>query len=120
MRVLLDTCLSASARDQLRAAGHDVVWTGEWSRDPGDEELLAQALREDRVLVTLDKDFGQLAVVRALPHAGIVRLVDFPSADQGRTLVAALAKYERDLSQGALVTLEPWRVRIRTSSERPE
>lgn len=113
MKVLLDTCLSESARDQVRAAGHDVIWTGDWPKDPGDDELLASAVREARVLVTLDKDFGQLAVVRARRHAGIIRLVDFPSQAQGSTVVLALAKYERDLLAGALITIEPWRVRVR-------
>ena len=42
----------------LEGAGHDVVWTGSWEADPGDEEILAHAVREGRVLVTLDKDFG--------------------------------------------------------------
>src|SRR5688572_31568341 len=52
---------------------HDVVWCGEWSEDPGDDEILAFAHREGRILVTLDKDFGELAVVHRQPHSGIVR-----------------------------------------------
>jgi hypothetical protein len=47
------------------AAGHDVIWAGDWSDDPGDEAILARASEERRVLVTLDKDFGELAIVRA-------------------------------------------------------
>lgn len=113
MRVLLDTCISPGARDDVRAAGHDVSWAGEWPRDPGDDELLAKAASEGRTLVTLDKDFGELAVVRDRRHCGIIRLVGFTSEAQGRTCVAALAKYERDLIEGALITIEPWRVRVR-------
>jgi transposase InsO family protein len=51
-----------------------VVWSGDWPTDPGDEEILARALAEARVLVTLDKDFGEMAIVREIPHAGILRL----------------------------------------------
>lgn len=58
MKVLLDTCVWGGARSVLEAAGHDVIWTGDWEKDPGDEEILAYAHREGRVLVTLDKDFG--------------------------------------------------------------
>lgn len=49
-------------RAALAAAGHDVIWAGDWPSDPGDEEILDQAAAQGRVLVTLDKDFGELAV----------------------------------------------------------
>jgi predicted nuclease of predicted toxin-antitoxin system len=32
----------------LETAGHDVIWSGDWPEDPGDEEILAQAHREGR------------------------------------------------------------------------
>lgn len=40
------------ALKDLRSSGHDVVWKGEWAEDPGDEEILARAHSEQRVLVT--------------------------------------------------------------------
>jgi len=67
MRLLLDACVWGGARAELEAAGHDVVWIGEWNEDPGDEEILARAYREGRILVTLDKDFGELAIVHRHP-----------------------------------------------------
>jgi predicted nuclease of predicted toxin-antitoxin system len=82
VKLLLDSCVWGGTLTRLRAAGHDVVWSGEWPADPGDEEILARALAEGRVLVTLDKDFGELAVVRELPHAGIVRLVGLSALQQ--------------------------------------
>ena len=75
MKVLLDTCVWGGVRKALSDAGHDVVWTGDWEEDPGDDEILAHAYREGRVLVTLDKDFGTLAFLHGRPHSGIVRLV---------------------------------------------
>ncbi len=61
MKLLLDACVWGGARTVIEAAGHDVVWAGDWPRDPGDDEIMAQAHREERVLVTLDKDkdFGE-------------------------------------------------------------
>ena len=79
MNLLLDTCVWGGTKADLQTAGHDVLWTGDLTQDPGDEEILAQALREQRILVTLDKDFGELAIVRSLPHSGIIRLVDIPA-----------------------------------------
>ena len=59
MKVLLDTCVWGGARIPLTEAGHDVVLAGDWSEDPGDVAILARAGAEGRVLVTLDKDFGE-------------------------------------------------------------
>jgi predicted nuclease of predicted toxin-antitoxin system len=61
-------------RHQLR---HDVIWSGLWPKDPGDIAILAAAHSEQRILVTLDKDFGELAILKGLPHSGIVRLTGF-------------------------------------------
>lgn len=58
MKLLLDTCLSLHARGHLESCGHEVVCSGDWPTDPGDAAILNTAQREERVLVTLDKDFG--------------------------------------------------------------
>ncbi len=68
MKLLLDSCVWGGALAELRSAGFDAVWAGEWERDPGDEEILRRALAEARVLVTLDKDFGHLAIALDRPH----------------------------------------------------
>lgn len=114
MKVLLDTCVSGKAAEALRGQGHDVVWTGEWEVDPGDDAIIALAHREGRVLVTLDKDFGELALALRRPHAGIVRLVGIRAADQGPTALAVLERYGEDLGRSALVTVQAGRVRVRT------
>lgn len=49
MKVLLDTCVWGGARFVVESAGHDVIWTGDWEKDPGDEEILAFALRKFRL-----------------------------------------------------------------------
>lgn len=74
MRLLLDSCVWKGAAVELEAAGHDVEWSGNWPQDPGDEEILAYARRKTRILVTLDKDFGELAVVQGVRHSGILRI----------------------------------------------
>ena len=68
MKILLDTCVWGGARKTLEAAGHDVEWTGDWPQDPGDDAILAHAFQEGRILVTLGKDFGELAIVFYRPH----------------------------------------------------
>ena len=117
MRLLLDACVWGGAVPELAAAGHDVVWAGSWDEDPGDEEILARAYAESRILVTLDKDFGELAIVREQPHAGIVRLVGFRSTQQAQACRQVLERHGDDLTAGAIVTAEPGRLRIRPPGE---
>lgn len=113
MNVLLDTCVWGGAKGELQALNHDVRWTGDLDDDPGDDEILAQAHREHRILVTLDKDFGELAILRGHPHCGIVRLVDIAARQQGAICQQVLAVYGHELLLGAIVTVESSRVRIR-------
>jgi predicted nuclease of predicted toxin-antitoxin system len=120
VKLLLDTCVWGGAVDPLKAAGHDVVWAGDWPTDPGDDEILALAHREGRILITLDKDFGELAVVRGQTHAGIIRLAILSASQQAPTCLMALNRYGIELQSGAIVTVEPGRVRIRPADEHPE
>lgn len=113
MKILLDSCVWGGARKTLEDCGHDVVWSGDWDQDPGDLEILAVAQREERILVTLDKDFGELVMVRGIPHHGILRLVDFAGRQQGPACIKALELYGMELQRGAIVTAEPGRMRIR-------
>ncbi|MGH9405932.1 MAG: DUF5615 family PIN-like protein [Terriglobia bacterium] len=106
MRVLLDTCLSHGAKEALAATGHNVVWGGDCTED---------ALKESRILITLDKDLGELAARRRLPHCGILRLVGFKASDLGSISQKMLADHGDDLQKGAIVTAEPGRLRIRYS-----
>jgi predicted nuclease of predicted toxin-antitoxin system len=101
------------ACEQLKALGHDVIWAGNWSEDPGDEEILAHVHREERILVTLDKDFGELAIVHGTPHSGIVRLVGVMARQQASVCQQVLVLHGRDLPLGGIVTAEPGRLRIR-------
>jgi predicted nuclease of predicted toxin-antitoxin system len=117
MKVLLDTCVWGGAKQALEAAGHDVIWSGDWPSDPGDEEILAQAYREGRILVTLDKDFGELAVVYGQPHTGILRLVNLAARQQGPVCLRILESHGADLQAGAIITADGQRLRIRPPDE---
>jgi predicted nuclease of predicted toxin-antitoxin system len=113
LKLLLDTCIAKSARDCLLVAGHDVLWAGEWSIDPGDEQILTMAYQQQRVIVTLDKDFGELAVLRKVPHAGIIRLVEMSTKDQGEITRLVVEKYAKELAESAIITAGKQKVRIR-------
>lgn len=114
MKVLLDSCIWGGAKSDLETAGYDVKWVGDFLSDPGDEAIIKLAFEEKRILVTQDKDFGELAVFRGVPHCGIIRLVDFSAAGHCSASVQILEKYSTELSQSALITAEPFKVRIRS------
>jgi predicted nuclease of predicted toxin-antitoxin system len=113
VKILLDACVTGKAKVEIQRAGHDVIWSGDWEQDPGDEAILETAFREGRVLVTIDKDFGELAVLRGASHCGILRLVNFRAAQQAYVCAQVLATHSTDLEAGAIITVEPGRMRIR-------
>ena len=117
MKLLLDTCVWGGAKKTFISSGHDVVWTGDWSEDPGDEEILARANNDGRILVTLDKDFGEIAIVKGKPHSGILRLVNLSANNQGIVCLRVIEKYSQVLQSGAIITVEPGRIRIRPPDE---
>ncbi len=117
MKVLLDSCVWGGVRKALSDVGHEVVSAGDWPSDPGDEEILDRAYKEDRVLITLDKDFGELAIVRGHPHRGLIRLVGLSTGQQASISIAVLAKYARELEAGAIITVEAERVRVRPPAD---
>jgi predicted nuclease of predicted toxin-antitoxin system len=117
LKVLLDTCVWGKVKPELEAAGYDVVWAGDWDKDPGDDEILAYAYREKRILVTLDKDFGELAIVHRRPHSGIIRLVNLSARQQGTYCLHVLKVYRKDIGKGAIITVDRNRVRIRSTGD---
>ena len=113
MRLLLDSSLSPNTLKELRSAGHDVVWVGDWAEDPGDEAILVTAVKDKRVVVTLDKDFGELAILHGQSHCGIMRIVNFRATQQAAVCLHILTSHAEDLNSGAIITAEPGRIRIR-------
>lgn len=113
MKLLLDSCIGRSAVHYLRSKGLEVVWAVEWGRDSGDKEMLRYAFENDAVLVTLDKDFGELAIVYGVLHAGIIRLTGIKSSEQGPFCKRILEKHPVDLKNRAIITASPDRIRIR-------
>ncbi len=59
MRFLANENFPGSGVAALQSAGHDVVWIRTAARGATDPEVLAWAAREERILLTFDKDFGE-------------------------------------------------------------
>jgi len=118
LKVLLDSCISSKTEVSLMNDGYDVEWTGNWSKDPGDKAILQYAHQHKRILVTLDKDFGELVIVYQKPHSGILRLVDLSVKEQARICQYVLKNYGEELLNGAIITSEINRIRVRPSESK--
>lgn len=112
MRFLVDRCAGRRLAEWLRDEGHDVVEARELGPDPGDQALLAEAARDGRVLVTLDKHFGQHIFLEASEHSGLVRMPDVPVSERIRLMTQVLASHSHDLDAGRVVTVRGPRIRV--------
>jgi hypothetical protein len=76
MRWLADECVDAPIVDHLRAAGHDVTYMAEIAAGASDVETIIRAQTESRLLLTEDKDFGELVFrrMRAVPGLVLLRI----------------------------------------------
>ena len=88
MRFLADESCDGSVVRALRAAGHNVQAVAETSRGATDQAVLALASTDQRVLLTEDKDFGELVFAGA-PATGVM-LIRFPSDARSRLADAIL------------------------------
>jgi predicted nuclease of predicted toxin-antitoxin system len=78
VRFLANENFPDAAVAALEAAGHDVVWVRSVAPGASDADVPAWAAREERTIVTFDKDFGELARGSALPIACGVILLRMP------------------------------------------
>ena len=98
MRFLANENFPAAAVASLAAAGHDVVWVRLVAPGMPDPDVLAWAAREHRILLTFDKDFGELARGSALPRTcGVVLLrMPMPKPEEAGIRLAALITARED------------------------
>jgi predicted nuclease of predicted toxin-antitoxin system len=114
VRFLADENFPGAAVSALAAAGHDVVWVRVAALGSTDVDVLALAEREARIILTFDKDFGELARASAQQSRYSIVLFRVPmprSADVGQWLAGRLA--ERSDWAGHFAVIEPGRVRMR-------
>jgi predicted nuclease of predicted toxin-antitoxin system len=114
MRFLANENFPGTAVTAIEAAGHDIVWVRIAAPGTTDADVLAWAAREERILLTLDKDFGELARGSALPRScGVVlfRTAMPRPSDVGQQLADVITA--RDDWAGCFSVIEPGRVRMR-------
>ena len=114
MRFLADESCDFSVVRILREAGHDVLAVAEIAPRADDSAVINLATHEHRILLTEDRDFGQLVYARAQPLGGVV-LLRFPARARSGAAQAVLDLINRhpDRLSGSFIVLSPGRMRIR-------
>ncbi len=116
MKLLLDQGLPRSAVRLLREAGIDAVHVGKIGCATADDVSILQRGRDEgRIVVTLDADFVTLlALSRATsPSAIRIRIEGLHGPKAANVIQTVLAYCAEDLGKGAVVTVQPARIRIR-------
>lgn len=93
MRLVADECVERPTVTALRDAGHSVLFIAETSPGVDDIDVLDIARREQLLLLTADKDFGDLVFRNGEPHFGVL-LIRAPESDPDENAANTLAAIE--------------------------
>lgn len=120
MRFLAKENFPGDAVAALRAAGHDIAWVLTDAPGSADADVLARAQSEQRVVLTFDKDFGELAWRTGLPATSGVVLFRIPMPAPAATgvQIANIVSAREDWA-GQFTVVEPGRIRMRPLPKEP-
>jgi predicted nuclease of predicted toxin-antitoxin system len=113
MRLVADESCDFSVVVGVRGAGHDVIAIAESMSGVDDEKVIELAASERRLLLTEDKDFGQLVFAATKQNSGVV-LIRYPASTRS-TLATAVVELLAERGEGLysrFVVLEPGRARV--------
>lgn len=114
MRLFLDQMFREELAMQLRVLGHDVLRASECGLSRADDsQILAQAIEQKRILLTLDGHFGDWAILPLTHHCGVVRVRVHPATTDNvlRLCVSLFSTTTETQFLNRLVIVLPNRVR---------
>lgn len=113
MRILANENFPFDAVSALRDHGHDVAWIRTDSPGSSDPEVLDRAQREERILITFDKDFGELAYRLKLPALSGIILFRISASSSNQVAQTAVAAIESRADwSGHFAVVEDSRIRM--------
>lgn len=113
-RLLANENIPFDAVKALRESGYDVLWVRQDAPGSTDAEVLETAQEQDRILITFDKDFGELAFRSKRPAASGIILFRTPmnSPAEVARLISDVIRSREDW-KGHLSVVETNKVRMR-------
>ena len=122
MKLLVDMNLSPRWIGVLEDAGHEAVhWAAIGAGNATDVEIMAHAAAHDFVVLTQDLDFGSILAVTGGRRPSVIQIrADDLSPDViGHQVVGAIRQMESDLRDGALLSIDASRARLRVLPLKP-
>ncbi len=116
MKLLLDQGLPRSSALMLRASGFDAVHTGECGLSIAiDRDILSVARNQQRHILTLDSDFHTIVALENWTRPSVIRIriEGLKGKKMARLICQVIESCEQDLKEGALVSVEEGRIRVR-------
>ena len=114
MKIVADENVDKLIVDHLRKNGHDVYYVCEQTRGICDEDVLVDSLSIGAILITADKDFGELVFRQNLPHAGIllIRLMGLDAKGKSELVAGVVDEHGEEL-RGRFSVLSNRALRVR-------
>lgn len=113
MRLLADENFPIVAVEALRARGHDVAWVREDAPSVSDQKVLQRSIDESRILITFDKDFGELTFRIGIPAPYAIVLFRIPPYSPDHVAQTAVTVLEsRDDWVGHFAVIEETKLRV--------
>jgi predicted nuclease of predicted toxin-antitoxin system len=114
MNILADESVDRQIVEKLRLDGHHVLYVAEMEPGISDDAVLDRANRQAAILVTADKDFGELVYRLGRIHAGVVllRLAGL-SPDAKATIACGVLQDRGAEVHDAFAVVSPGTLRIR-------
>jgi len=114
MKFLADECCDISMVKRLREEEHDVVYIQEKMPGISDSEVLQEAFLEKRILITEDKDFGELVYRLKKPVYGLILLRFHPLEKREKIgRIIELSDQYSSKMKGNLIVIDSEKIRIR-------
>ncbi len=108
MRFLVDECTGPRVADWLRKNGHEVFSIYDEARGMSDEKIIAKAYEEKYILLTNDKDFGELVIRQKKQHKGVIllRLKNERTENKIRIIQQLIEKYAEKIPNKFIIVTE--------------
>ena len=110
MRFLVDESVGKKFSDILKNSGKDVLFVGDSGPEVDDENVLSFANNENRVLITADKDFGELIFKLGISSTGVILLRTLTTDAERRF---DMIKDTLEKAKGKFVVIKEGQIRVR-------
>ena len=114
MKFLVDVCAGLQVAEFLRSKGIDVLEAYKIDPHLSDVNILRLAMSENRIVITIDKDFGDLVFNQGYDHCGVIRLEDDIPKHKVAQVQILLENYASFL-ENSFVVIKGGKIRIRAT-----